>query len=1105
MCFLKSIQICLQRDFNEHYTLTELKDKIVDELVEHVDFYADFHDDVSKGQLIRDSLKYLNENQYTLDVVDVVVMACGNALKSNLYILSRSGGDALMVAYTTRNATNRNLFLKYNRHGGNVHGADHYSPIVDKVDACDNISVNLNEYQSKSQTNTNNETVPSESSFDEQSNSVIDPVIDRDTDQTINTFDDSNDTDVYYDEYGMRIDCTQSEIVYGDNHQDIMIPDPQQVIVPTNLDVQSQPVSEDTSDEDLLYNPPHVLGDGNAKEIPEEFRKEKRNRKRKYQKTSRMNPTEFDGVEKEMVNSVPWNVDGTHWYEIQCEADEWLDHCKDGRWFRMNTSGRKGFKGKRKTGVCNGSMMCENTSCTKLLTTGVCNTNEFTFDSGAYVCKCCGYYGVVENCGCKKIIEYDEDKKLLSVWYEGKHNCHIKPDVKTKTNFLNSLPLNTDCLQKTPRELKMDLFKILMLEGKINEAVKVTRQMDDPTLIEKMRYMAKWKGVDTGKPEDEMEAFRCITNLRKASDEIDKNLIYAVNCRQLTGEPSYVFKTHKHALDLAVQMDPTRKSVRGRRSLLASEKAYFDGMHRRCRGYKTLTMWVHHPGMRRMRRLATMEVEKENTKMVTLFFNLFNKALAEHVGDKNYKFNPILIMTDEAGANLQGIKEAMGEDYPGKIVTCQWHFKQCAWRQLSKIREEDKPAFVEAVHRLCGVTTMHDNQKYSSIIEVICHRNRVLKWWKWWKVRGYHIFPALRGYGWTGSNWAEIGHSTLRRSRKVWLVEATVQDIASAIMEENEYIAFIENRGKVVGKGPTALKKKMNERKAMRAYTQSAADALLHGDITKEIDNYDPEAANFLPKRSAKHRVPKIFSTKNPVEKHLRGKKPTKSRARSPVVEIDTEESEVEENQPEQIVIADDDDDANGNQGDDEADDVSPEPIVFSVPNPVTTRRMNPKRKLRGKNRKYDSMVDVDDDDELAKYDNIQVPRNKERMKLSENPPVYVFMRPAIKRCNGCRALFDPIHRKPPHDLIFRYVTHRTYKDPVSGQWVTADKPGNAYYHARDLLCLKREHALESVEPNDLFIEESTYARLSREHKKLLIKRKHWTPLRESRRNVIDN
>ena len=45
----------------------------------------------------------------------------------------------------------------------------------------------------------------------------------------------------------------------------------------------------------------------------------------------------------------------------------------------------------------------------------------------------------------------------------------------------------------------MDLFKILMLEGKINEAVKVNPTNGlDFTLIEKMRYMAKSKGVDTG-------------------------------------------------------------------------------------------------------------------------------------------------------------------------------------------------------------------------------------------------------------------------------------------------------------------------------------------------------------------------------------------------------------------------------------------------------------------------------------------------------------------------------------------------------------------------------------------------------------------------------
>ena len=82
-------------------------------------------------------------------------------------------------------------------------------------------------------------------------------------------------------------------------------------------------------------------------------------------------------------------------------------------------------------------------------------------------------------------------------------------------------------------------------------------------------------------------------------------------------------------------------------------------------------------------------------------------------------------------------------------------------------------------------------------------------------------------------------------------------------------------------------------------------------------------------------------------------------------------------------------------------------------------------------------------------------------------------------------------------------MTCRTYKEPGMGKWVTSDTPGNYYYHAWDLVCLKRENALEGVEVKDLFIEEMTYAHLSQEHKKLLIKRKHWTPLRESCMNVI--
>ena len=85
MCFLTCMQICLEWDFNQHCILTGIKDKILDEIVEHLDFYSEFHHDLSKGQVVHDCIKYLTENKYMIDIVDVVVMACANAIGVNMY------------------------------------------------------------------------------------------------------------------------------------------------------------------------------------------------------------------------------------------------------------------------------------------------------------------------------------------------------------------------------------------------------------------------------------------------------------------------------------------------------------------------------------------------------------------------------------------------------------------------------------------------------------------------------------------------------------------------------------------------------------------------------------------------------------------------------------------------------------------------------------------------------------------------------------------------------------------------------------------------------------------------------------------------------------
>ena len=62
----------MKRDLDVRYTIDEISDKILDELYENAHKYKHYHTG-SVRQLIEDSIKYLKETKYTLDIVDVVV------------------------------------------------------------------------------------------------------------------------------------------------------------------------------------------------------------------------------------------------------------------------------------------------------------------------------------------------------------------------------------------------------------------------------------------------------------------------------------------------------------------------------------------------------------------------------------------------------------------------------------------------------------------------------------------------------------------------------------------------------------------------------------------------------------------------------------------------------------------------------------------------------------------------------------------------------------------------------------------------------------------------------------------------------------------------
>ena len=170
----------------------------------------------------------------------------------------------------------------------------------------------------------------------------------------------------------------------------------------------------------------------------------------------------------------------------------------------------------------------------------------------------------------------------------------------------------------------------------------------------------------------------------------DPYLIYKECCsHEIIGEEGFfVFKTCKASLKITAKMSGA-KQENGEDSQLTEEPAYFDGMHSHVRLYKSLTMWVYHAAIRKMMLLAIMEASRENTYYIIKFFELFQDAMRDYLGDGTYEWCPNSIMVDEKGANFQALEKVMGKVFVDKYtMTCQYHFMQCA---EEKMQEQNVP------------------------------------------------------------------------------------------------------------------------------------------------------------------------------------------------------------------------------------------------------------------------------------------------------------------------------------------------------------------------------------------------------------------------------
>ena len=302
------------------------------------------------------------------------------------------------------------------------------------------------------------------------------------------------------------------------------------------------------------------------------------------------------------------------------------------------------------------------------------------------------------------------------------------------------------------------------------------------------------------------------------------------------------------------------------KSSWTEEHAYIDAMHSWVNGYKTVTMSTYHPGMNKVVNLAIMDCHKENTEMLTVFLQLFNNCLQDLTGNGEYKFNPIGIICDENRANMNATEKVFGHKFMSKVLTCQWHFCQCAKWQLPSINLLERETFTKMVNDLCYSSTVNDYKRITNILHNICIQNEIEYWWIWWDKRWFHIVPAFQEFCISGLNLAETGHSSLHVNKKLWLSAATWRDVCFYIVQDREYQGFVDNKTKPSGWRPNLLQRKQKKDEFEKQFINSCKDKLDDEsiDLEKEIFPDGDQSQYFVPNKKAKHRVLKTFSTSNP-------------------------------------------------------------------------------------------------------------------------------------------------------------------------------------------------------------------------------------------------
>ena len=163
--------------------------------------------------------------------------------------------------------------------------------------------------------------------------------------------------------------------------------------------------------------------------------------------------TPFISMLPEVVNKIPWDANGLKYYLVKVgEGEYFCDKYKDGRYFVMNTTRRKGFHGVRRKGKCQGNYQCTNDGCAFYLEEKKQNKYHFNTIRQEKFCFTCKTLGARIQCGAEKMIEYNMERRLLSIYIKGNHTCQVCVNTAQNDDYMKKT-LTELGGRVTPKEL----------------------------------------------------------------------------------------------------------------------------------------------------------------------------------------------------------------------------------------------------------------------------------------------------------------------------------------------------------------------------------------------------------------------------------------------------------------------------------------------------------------------------------------------------------------------------------------------------------------------------------------------------------------------------